>query len=289
MSRFKSLFHRGGESTTPATSVELPFEGGEQNEDISITIHKPKYASDEMRRMLPINPVVFFIIALIVAIIIIIITGFGAYLPFSSWFTKKKEGITLLGPNSTGKMPDALQSPSPYEDVNYNQSYGTAAGLPQYLESTNPLKYKFKEFGVYDNEGIIISEQANKIFRQLQVPLSASFHPASKGENYLTKKDPIEDLNRKVGASLELDAEKTRQLMEMEDRLSYTKHLTPEQQQLIKRIDNLVASEQASIPRKVKSSTEFAQPQRPSRLLQRQQPGRKIAPTSVKERGQFAR
>src|SRR5690606_2285612 len=126
MSRFKSLFHRGGESTTPATSVELPFEGGEQNnvelpfeggeqnEDISITIHKPKYASDEMRRMLPINPVVFFIIALIVAIIIIIITGFGAYLPFSSWFTKKKEGITLLGPNSTGKMPDALQSPSPY-------------------------------------------------------------------------------------------------------------------------------------------------------------------------------
>jgi len=285
MSRFESLFNKGGQTSTTS---ELPYEvsGGESNyEDINIKISRPQFAGDAMRQMLPINPIIFFIIALIVAIIIIVVTGFGAYLPFSSWFAGKKEGITLLGPNSTGKMPDTLHSPSPYQDMNHNQSYGTAAGLPQYLSSTNPLKYRFKEFGVYENEGIVISEQTNKIFRQLQVPLAASFHPAAGGVNHLTKNDPIDHLNKNVGASPELNAQKTQQLINIEDKLSQDKYLTPEQKRLIGRIDRLVAADQTTSKTSENALLALTQtPHRSPKLLQRIQSRKKTNPVSIRSK-----
>lgn len=229
---------------------ERKVTGGESNDDDD---DAPKeYAGDKLREMLPISPTVFFLIVIVVAILIMIITGFTPV-----WFFSKKEKYALA--NSIN--PTALLNPNPYQSMNAGANY--ERGTIYQPRSAYPLKYVFRDQTYFENEGIISDEIVNKTFRQLQMPITATYMSSD-----LLFKDPIEKLNKLVPPSPEISVARFEEIVNNR-KAEYENQFTENQKELLNRVDKLVSDNQRLEANPIKSQTDFASAPKPSVVMQR--------------------
>jgi len=210
------------------------YRGGEVNDQI-----KQIETEQKLNKYLPSN--YRFVIIGVIIVVSLLVTAMLAYLAYVI-YKDVKEGIQILGVNSTGMRPDVLYNPGGRYDMLQNRYHGTGSGFDRFKEATNPLKYRFKELEDYANENIARDELINRRFRMRQVPVISAAHPAGGTLDKLNT-DPVGYIDQNIPAHPDISLDISHQMMKNETKNQPSpwqqEQLDENDQMILDRINNV--------------------------------------------------